>query len=239
MTPTARTVRSPRTTARPVPLHVVRHVPPARCPESSHYPRRLKRFFDLVFSLASLPVIIPLGLLAAACIKLDSRGPVLVKLDRLGREGGVFGQYKFRTMAVDAEQLLQQLLESDPEIREEFETTFKIKNDPRVTRVGRWLRKTSLDELPQVLNVLKGEMSWVGPRAICPDELKMYGEHASTFLSAIPGITGLWQVSGRSKLSYSERVHLDIRYVETATIGTDLRIILRTIPLMFTGDGAY
>lgn len=238
MTPTAQTVRSHRTATRSP--HVVRHAPPpVQRPANGHYSGKLKRWFDLAFSLASLPIVIPLGLLVAVCVKLDSRGPVLVKLDRLGKDGEVFGQYKFRTMAVDAEQLLQQLLESDLKIREEFEATFKIKDDPRITRVGRWLRKTSLDELPQVLNVLKGEMSWVGPRAICPDELKMYGDNASTFLSAVPGITGLWQVSGRSKLTYNERVCLDIRYIETATVLADVAIILRTIPLMFTGDGAF
>jgi lipopolysaccharide/colanic/teichoic acid biosynthesis glycosyltransferase len=199
----------------------------------------VKRWFDLLFTLLSLPLITPIGLIIAAIIKLDSPGAVLVKLDRLGRGGVVFGQYKFRTMVADAERVLRELLESDPRIRKEFEGAYKIKNDPRVTRVGRWLRKTSLDELPQILNVLKGEMSWVGPRAIRPDELKMYGDTAPVFLSAMPGITGLWQVSGRSRLSYNERVRLDMRYIETIGFRTDLRIMLRTIPVMFTGDGAF
>lgn len=219
--------------------HGVRHTPPVRRLRKSFYARTLKRWFDLAFSVLSLPVVIPLALLVAACIKLDSEGPVLVKLDRIGRGGGVFGQYKFRTMIDDAESLLQELLESNPEIREEFETTYKIKDDPRVTKLGRWLRGTSLDELPQVLNVIKGQMSWVGPRAIRSDELRMYGEETSIFLSAVPGITGLWQVSGRSRLSYAERVNLDMQYIETIGFSTDLRIILRTIPVMFTGDGAF
>jgi exopolysaccharide production protein ExoY len=237
MTPTARTAPSSTRAIRPV--HVARHVPPAHRPAKSLYSERLKRWFDLAFSLLSLPVVIPLGLVVAIFIKIDSHGPVLVKLNRLGKEGGSFGQYKFRTMIIDAERRLQQLLESDPEIREEFEATYKIKNDPRITRIGRWLRKTSLDELPQVINVLKGEMTWVGPRAIRPDELKMYGDNASVFLSAVPGITGLWQVSGRSKLSYEERVHLDVHYIETVSFLNDIHIILRTVPVMFTGNGAF
>lgn len=214
-------------------------VPPARPPAKSLYQRGLKRWFDLAFSLVSFPVLIPLGFFVALIIELDSPGPILVKLERLGKGGVRFGQYKFRTMVADADFVLRELLESDPEVRKEFETTYKIKNDPRVTTVGRWLRKTSIDELPQILNVLKGEMTWVGPRPIRPDELTMYGDKASVFLSAVPGITGLWQVSGRSRLSYRERVHLDTRYIEGIRFRTDLLIILHTARVMLTGDGAF
>jgi lipopolysaccharide/colanic/teichoic acid biosynthesis glycosyltransferase len=237
MTPTARTAARPRTAIHTTP--VPRLLPPIQRPSESLYARKLKRWFDLAFSALSLPVVIPVALFVAVIIKLDSPGPVLVKLDRLGRGGVLIGQYKFRTMVVDAERVLRELLESDPQIRREFETTFKIRQDPRVTTVGRWLRKTSLDELPQILNVLKGEMSWVGPRAIRPDELKMYDDWAPMFLSAVPGITGIWQVSGRSKLSYAERVRLDIHYIETISCRSDLGIILKTVPVMFTGDGAF
>lgn len=216
---------------RPAPLVLV--------PVAGFYPLRLKRWFDLTLCLIGLPIVIPLGLFLALIIKLDSRGPILVKLERIGKAGRRFGQYKFRTMVVEAEQVLRDLLESDTCIRKEFETTYKIKNDPRVTRVGRWLRKTSMDELPQILNVLKGDMSWVGPRPIRSDELKMYGDMAPIFLSAVPGITGLWQVSGRSELSYSERVDLDMRYIRTIGFRTDVRIILSTPRVMFTGDGAF
>lgn len=228
------------TTPTTVPTkHNTEYAPLDSGPLPNSYQARAKRWFDVLFSFVSFPVVILLGLLVSAMIKLDSPGPVLVRLERLGKGGQPFGQYKFRTMIEDAEDVLQELLESDPQIRREFEQTYKIKNDPRVTRFGRWLRKTSLDEVPQVLNVLKGDMSWVGPRAVRPDELKMYGESAAAFLTAIPGLTGLWQVSGRSRLSYEDRVRLDMRYIEKASFWLDLAIILRTVPVMLTGDGAF
>lgn len=237
MSPAAATV--PKRSAPVCPLPAPRVVRSGQVSAKGLYSGRLKRWFDLAFGLMSLPVIIPLGLFIALIIKLNSPGPILVRLERIGKAGRHLGQYKFRTMVAGAEQVLQGLLETDIQIRKEFEATYKIKSDPRVTSVGRWLRKTSIDELPQILNVLKGEMSWVGPRPIRPDELKMYGDMAPLFLSAVPGITGLWQVSGRSELSYSERVDLDMRYIKTIGFRTDLRIIFRTARVMFTGDGAY
>lgn len=218
---------------------VPRDEPPSHHRAQTLYSERLKRWFDLALSVLSFPIVIPLGLLVAAIVRLDSPGPVLVRLERLGRDGKIFGQYKFRTMVVDAERVLRELLELDPQIRSEFESTYKIRSDPRVTKVGRWLRKTSLDELPQILNVLIGQMSWVGPRAVRPDELRMYGEAAPAFLSVVPGITGLWQVSGRCRLSYQDRVRLDMQYIEEVGFWMDLRIIMRTVPVMLTGDGAF
>jgi lipopolysaccharide/colanic/teichoic acid biosynthesis glycosyltransferase len=197
-----------------------------------------KRFLDVAFTLATLPIFLPLGLLIALAIKLDSRGPVLVKLKRLGKHRSAFYKYKFRTMVPDAERILQELLRSNEEVRAEYERTYKITNDPRITSFGRVLRRTSLDELPQILNVLLGDMSWVGPRDILDSELKMYGEFADKFVSVKPGITGLWQVSGRSKLPYSERVRLDVYYIDHVAPLLDMHILLKTIPVVLFGEGA-
>jgi lipopolysaccharide/colanic/teichoic acid biosynthesis glycosyltransferase len=202
------------------------------------YARRLKPWFDLALTLLALPLILPVALLIAALIKLDSRGPALIKVRRLGRNHTTFSKYKFRTMVVDAERVLQDLLASEPEIRREYEATYKIKNDPRVTRFGRFLRKTSLDELAQVLNIVRGEMSWVGPRDILPKELAMYGDYGEKFVTVRPGITGLWQVSGRSRLPYSERVRLDMHYVDHLSLWLDLKILLKAVPVVLFGDGA-
>jgi lipopolysaccharide/colanic/teichoic acid biosynthesis glycosyltransferase len=202
------------------------------------YSRYWKRPMDLVFTVLTLPIFLPIGLLIALLIKLDSQGPVLVKLKRLGKNRSSFLKYKFRTMVPDAERVLQQLLASDPEIRDEYQKTYKIKNDPRITRFGNLLRKTSLDELPQILNVLQGDMSWVGPRDILDSELEMYGKFADQFVTVKPGITGLWQVSGRSKLPYAERVRLDVHYIERISLFMDFWILLRTIPVVLFGDGA-
>jgi lipopolysaccharide/colanic/teichoic acid biosynthesis glycosyltransferase len=202
------------------------------------YRSEFKRTLDLLFTLLTLPLTVPCGVLIALAIKLDSPGPALVKFKRLGQNGTTFYKYKFRTMVPNAEAVLKALLEADPEVRAEYLATYKIKNDPRITRFGKWLRKTSLDELPQVLNVCRGEMSWVGPRDILDSELRMYGELGSKLLTVKPGITGLWQVSGRSKLSYSERVQLDSHYIDHVSLLMDLTIILKTIPVVLFGDGA-
>ncbi len=198
-----------------------------------------KRILDIAFSVVALPVVLPVSALIALAIKLDSPGPVLVRLPRLGRNGFLFLQYKFRSMVENAHETLQELLEAHPELRREFEATQKLKNDPRVTRVGRWLRRTSLDELPQIINVFRGEMSWVGPRAVRPDEITMYGLQGEKLLTVRPGITGLWQVSGRSNLPYQERVRLDMEYIDRMSLGLDLRIMFRTLPVMLKGYGAY
>lgn len=200
--------------------------------------RHWKRWLDLAFTLVTLPVFLPLGLVIACLIKLDSRGPVLVRLKRVGKDRSIFYKYKFRTMAPDAEKILQDLLRLNEEVRAEYESTYKIKNDPRITRFGRLLRRTSLDELPQILNVVRGDMSWVGPRDILDSELKMYGEFADKFVTVKPGITGLWQVSGRSKLPYSERVRLDVYYIDNTSLLLDLGILVRTVPVVLFGDGA-
>jgi lipopolysaccharide/colanic/teichoic acid biosynthesis glycosyltransferase len=202
------------------------------------YRSTFKRWFDLFFTVLTLPIFFPLGLLIALLIKLDSQGPILIKVKRLGQRHSTFYKYKFRSMVVNAEKVLQELLASNAEIRKEYQATYKIKDDPRVTRFGRLLRKTSLDELPQILNILRGEMSWVGPRDILQSELGMYGELGEKFVTVKPGLTGLWQVSGRSRLTYAERVRLDVYYIDHLSIFLDLKIILKTIPVVLFGDGA-
>jgi lipopolysaccharide/colanic/teichoic acid biosynthesis glycosyltransferase len=193
---------------------------------------------DIGFTFLCLPIIFLFCILVAVIIKLDSPGPILVRVKRIGKDRTGFLKYKFRTMIPDAEKALQDLLRTNEEIRREYLATYKIKNDPRVTRFGRLLRKTSLDELPQFLNVIKGEMSWVGPRDILDSELAMYGEFAAKFVTVKPGITGLWQVSGRSRLGYSERVQLDMFYIDNLSFPLDLKILFKTIPVVLLGDGA-
>jgi lipopolysaccharide/colanic/teichoic acid biosynthesis glycosyltransferase len=182
-------------------------------------------------------VLSPLLLLVAALIKLDSPGPVLVKQTRIGRAGKPFSFPKFRSMYQDADQRLANVLHLD-EARSAGRL-FKVKNDPRRTRVGRWLRKLSIDELPQLWTVLAGDMSLVGPRPPFPHEVDKYEDWHRRRLDVLPGITGLWQVSGRSNLTFDEMALLDIWYIENWSIGLDFKIMLRTIPAVALGTGAY
>ena len=203
------------------------------------YYDRLKRVFDLVVGGFLLLVSLPLFLLIAVLVKLTSRGPVFYKQERLGRGGRPFFVYKFRTMVVGAESYLREWLSKDPMMREEFERYFKLKEDPRVTVVGRILRRTSLDELPQLWNVVKGDMHLVGPRPIVEEEVKYYRPYEEVLFSVRPGITGLWQVSGRNELPYSERVKLDIGYIKRRNFLLDFLILVKTFKVIFTGHGAY
>jgi exopolysaccharide production protein ExoY len=180
----------------------------------------------------------PLMLLIAVNVVLGDGGPVVFAHWRVGRHGRLFRCFKFRTMRRDADRLLGELLQRDPAAREEWERDQKLRNDPRVPPVGRFLRMTSLDELPQLFNVLRGEMHLVGPRPVVVQEIARYGRHKSHYLSVKPGMTGLWQVSGRNNLSYAQRVALDVRYVEERSVGMDLKILLRTVVVLFTRDGA-
>ncbi len=204
-----------------------------------------KRVFDVCFSLAVLVLLSPLYLAIALCIKLDSPGPVLFRHRRIMATGRPFQCLKFRTMAMDAEKRLQELLAADPAVREEWQRHYKLKNDPRITRIGRFLRRTSLDELPQFINVLRGEMSVVGARPIVGKELEEYyktvdSDSAGRYCSMKPGITGLWQVMKRSDIvDYKERVELDDWYVLNVSLKTDIYIIIKTIVCMFSGKGAY
>jgi exopolysaccharide biosynthesis polyprenyl glycosylphosphotransferase len=196
----------------------------------------LKRTMDVVLATAVLFVTAPLIVLVALAIKLERpRGPVLFKQVRIGRDGRPFFFYKFRSMRPDAEELKEQLRA----LNEASGPIFKMKNDPRVTRVGRFLRRTSLDELPQVFNILRGDMSWVGPRPPVPSEVEAYTDWHRRRLEITPGLTGLWQVSGRSDLSFDEMVKLDLYYAENWSLLFDLKIILLTIPAVLSARGAY
>jgi lipopolysaccharide/colanic/teichoic acid biosynthesis glycosyltransferase len=201
--------------------------------------RRLKRIVDLVLSALAIVVLGPLLLAVSIIIKLDSPGPVFFPHRRLGRNMRDLFVLKFRTMHKDAAQRLKDLLDSDPELKREFETNFKLKNDPRVTRVGKYLRKYSIDELPQFFNILWGGMSFVGPRPIVEGEVKYYKDYSLLMFRVPPGATGLWQVSGRSETSYDTRVELDTRYVQQWTFWDDIKIILKTIPAVLSRRGAY
>jgi exopolysaccharide biosynthesis polyprenyl glycosylphosphotransferase len=194
-----------------------------------------KRGLDLtVIILLALPALIAMGLIALG-IKLDSPGPVLYASPRVGRDGRIFLMYKFRSMIRGADEQKESLLE----LNEADGPLFKIKDDPRLTRVGRFIRRTSLDELPQIYNVLMGQMSLVGPRPPLPDEVKHYKPWHRQRLAVVGGMTGLWQVSGRSDLSFDELCLLDIYYIENWTVGLDVRILLQTIPRLLSREGAY
>jgi len=200
-----------------------------------------KRGFDILFSLCVLTLCSPVMLFISLLVKLEDGGPIIYRHKRITAAGKEFDCLKFRTMRVGAEDELQDLLKNDPRLKDEWEHTFKLKNDPRITRIGRLLRKTSLDEFPQFINVLKGDMSVVGARPIVGGELTtFYRESAGRYCSMKPGITGPWQVSKRSDIDdYQERVNLDDWYILNYSLWTDIKIILRTVYIMFKRDGAY
>ncbi|UWQ53688.1 sugar transferase [Leisingera caerulea] len=196
-------------------------------PFPGDYSRSGKRIFDILFALLLLPVLVPVILILWGVVRLDG-GPGFFGHTRVGQNGKPFKCWKLRSMVVDAESRLQGHLDTNPEAAAEWERDHKLTNDPRINRLGRILRKTSLDELPQIWNVLKGEMSFVGPRPIVTKELPKYGRCASAYLAQRPGITGLWQISGRNDISYDERVALDVAYLHRLGFFKDLNIILRT-----------
>jgi Undecaprenyl-phosphate galactose phosphotransferase WbaP len=198
-----------------------------------------KRFQDFFITVVGGLVILPFLLLIALAVKLDSPGPVLYGHHRLGKNGKPFKAWKFRSMVRDADERLEKYLAEDPERRREWKESFKLKDDPRVTRVGRFLRKTSLDEFPQIINVLRGEMSLVGPRPIVEAEIEKYGDAYERFSRMTPGMTGLWQVSGRSDTGYDERVTLDSFYAQSWSVWLDIYILYKTIGVVFRGKGAY
>jgi exopolysaccharide biosynthesis polyprenyl glycosylphosphotransferase len=225
-------VAGPRTTIRPVaglPLLHVDH------PELSGPKVLLKAAFDRAMAALALILLAPLFAAIAIAIRADGRGPVFFRQTRVGKDGRTFSVYKFRTMVVDAEQRKAEL----EALNEGSGVLFKIRQDPRVTRAGNWLRRWSLDELPQLINVVAGDMSLVGPRPALPAEAVRYGEHMRRRLVVKPGITGLWQVSGRSDLPWEEAVRLDLRYVENWSFALDLQILWKTWSAVVRGSGAY
>lgn len=199
-----------------------------------------KRNFDILFSSLVLFFLSPVFLLIGLLIKMEDRGPVFFRHERITCTGKKFGCLKFRTMRTDSEKVLKTLLASDPEVRKEWEQTFKLKNDPRITKIGQFLRKTSLDELPQFWNVLMGDMSVVGARPIVDQELcDYYKDKAGIYCSIKPGVTGQWQISGRNDVDYTQRVEMDMKYILNRTFWMDLKIIFKTAWIMVTGKGAY
>ncbi|MEI6158986.1 MAG: sugar transferase [Roseococcus sp.] len=199
----------------------------------------LKRAMDVLIAGAMMVALAPIFVILALIVRADG-GSAFFAHRRVGRDGESFGCLKFRSMVMDSQARLEALLASDPAARAEWDATRKLKNDPRVTKIGRFLRATSLDELPQLLNVLRGEMSLVGPRPVIQSELdRFYGAAAMHYMSVRPGITGLWQVSGRSDTSYAQRVALDMAYVTSFSVWQDIRILLRTPVAVLSRRGAH
>jgi Undecaprenyl-phosphate galactose phosphotransferase WbaP len=206
----------------------------------SSYNRIIKRTFDVTVSVIFMPLIVSLIVLLGFLIKIDSRGPIFYRHTRIGRGGNPFSVWKFRSMFLNSSQLLEKILTADPLAKKEWDTYFKLKIDPRITRMGTFLRKTSLDELPQIFNVLKGEMSLVGPRPVLKDEItQYYKEFADYYYLVRPGITGLWQVSGRNEVNYFHRVRLDAWYVLNWSVWLDIMILFKTIRTVLKRQGAY
>ncbi|WP_328801191.1 sugar transferase [Pseudoroseicyclus tamaricis] len=200
------------------------------------YPRYVKRLTDLVLALLILPIVGPVILVLALMTRRDG-GPSFFGHQRIGKDGQTFRCWKVRTMVPNAQEKLKEYLAENPEAAAEWAADFKLRNDPRITKIGRFLRKTSLDELPQLWNVLKGEMSFVGPRPVIDGEIELYGVSRSYYESVRPGITGLWQVSGRNDTTYSERVAMDRAYVRKMSFFGDLGIILKTAKSVLGSTG--
>ncbi|MBI4784647.1 MAG: undecaprenyl-phosphate galactose phosphotransferase WbaP [Oscillatoriophycideae cyanobacterium NC_groundwater_1537_Pr4_S-0.65um_50_18] len=202
-------------------------------------PRFAKFSIDLAATLVGGLLILPLICVIAVLIKLDSRGSIFYRQTRIGLGGKHFKAWKFRTMVPNASKILEEYLSQHPELRENWTKDQKLRYDPRVTRIGKFLRRTSLDELPQLWNILRGEMSLVGPRPIVDEEIERYGDKFPLYTKVIPGLTGLWQVSGRNNITYQERVNLDAYYVRNWSVWLDIYILIRTIWVVATGEGAY
>jgi len=213
------------------------HTLDLECP-SAPVDNPLKRLVDMVIAAALLALLSPLLLVVAIAVRLDG-GPALFGHRRIGVSGDIFRCWKFRTMVCNANEVLARLLETDAEARAEWQRDFKLRHDPRVTRIGRFLRGTSLDELPQLFNVLLGHMSLVGPRPIVADEIGRYGAAFHDYARCRPGITGVWQVSGRNHVDYRERVRLDQDYARHWSLAHDCRILLKTPVAVLKKDGAY
>jgi Undecaprenyl-phosphate galactose phosphotransferase WbaP len=217
----------------------VRLSPGTTGPQDFFRYRVVKRTLDVGLVVCLCVVLLPVLLVIAAAVWLSSPGPILFSHRRIRRHGEFFTMWKFRTMCINSGEVLERYLITHPEARAEWRATHKLKCDPRVTRVGRFLRRTSLDELPQLWNVFNGTMSVVGPRPIVAAEVEKYGEQFWDYCSVKPGITGLWQVSGRSELSYEQRVDLDRQYAQNWSLGKDAKILMRTWSSVVNRDGAY
>jgi exopolysaccharide production protein ExoY len=203
----------------------------------------VKRSFDILFSIIALILLLPAFLVITVLVKLSSTGPVFYCSLRIGRKGKLFKFWKFRSMHRDADQRLEIMLSSDPKLKQEWQKYFKLRKDPRLTRIGSFLRKTSMDELPQFWNVLIGDLSVVGPRPYLPREAdvirKILGPEMEKMFSVRPGLTGLWQTAGRNFLTFKERVKLEVSYVDKRSFLLDLKLVARTIPILLFQKGAF
>jgi len=199
----------------------------------------IKRFIDIFLVIVGGLLLLPVLLVVALFVRLTSRGPILYGHKRLGKDGKPFYAWKFRSMVVDSHERLRKLLKSNPEMKKEWDENRKLKNDPRVTKFGKFLRRTSIDEFPQLINILKGEMSLVGPRPITGDEVEKYGDNFDWIFSVRPGLTGLWQVSGRSEKDYATRVSYDTYYLQSWSIWLDIWVLYKTFGVVARGKGAY
>ena len=195
----------------------------------------VKRGIDVILSTIALVVLSPLFLILAILIKLDSKGPVFFLHTRIGKNGKNIKIYKFRTMVTNAEELIK---EFTPEQMKEYKENYKLTNDPRITKIGKFLRKTSLDELPQLINIIKGDLSIIGPRPVVKDELEKYEENIAKFLSVTPGLTGNWAANGRNNTTYEERMKLELEYVDNISLKTDIKIFFQTIFAVIKKEGA-
>lgn len=200
--------------------------------------RSLKRVIDVVIASAMLISLAPVMALTALAVALTSSGPILFKQSRIGCNGSTFACLKFRSMRIDAEQILASLLSSQPNLQQEWRCNQKLRDDPRITSIGAFLRHSSLDELPQLINVIRGEMSLVGPRPIVASEVPRYGRHITSYFSVRPGLTGIWQVTGRNNSSYARRVAADVIYARSTSIWLDIKILALTIPAVLSGKGS-
>ena len=198
----------------------------------------LKRTVDITASAAALLLLSPVFLVTSLAIRKDSDGPAMFTQKRIGKDGKLFEIYKFRTMVPDADKKLFEMLEKDEKAREEYKLNKKLKHDPRITKLGNFLRKTSIDELPQLINVLKGDMSLVGPRPYLPREIKDMGEYYDTIIESKPGITGLWQVSGRSNTTFEQRLEFDKEYTENKGFLYDMGLLTKTVGVVVKKNGA-
>ncbi len=196
---------------------------------------KIKRLIDIILSLTAIILLLPIFLIIIIAIRLDSEGKALFRHYRLGKNGKKIGIYKFRTMAINADEIFRNFTR---EQKEEYEKNFKLENDPRITRIGNFLRKTSLDELPQLLNILIGDMSLIGPRPVVEREIEKFGNRKNEYLSVLPGLTGWWACNGRSDTSYDERIELELYYIRNLSFKLDIQVFFKTIYSVLKKDGA-
>ena len=194
-----------------------------------------KRIVDVVLGCIGLVLLSPVFLILAICIKIDSKGPVIFSHKRIGKNGKEFNMYKFRSMYENAEEMIENFNE---EQKREWQENFKLENDPRITKMGNFLRRTSLDELPQIVNIIKGDLSIIGPRPIVDEELEKYGKNKKKFLSITPGLTGYWQANGRSNTTYEERMQMELYYIDNQSLWLDIKIFFKTIISVIKKEGA-